>query len=204
MGTKVTRHILIALIAAFATVGASFAWQSDQSSSQTTTTTTQTHHHSGSMTSKMSDEPFAKKAAEGGLAEVKLGQLAQEKGSSQAVKDFGKRMVDDHTKANDQLKDAASKANITLPTDVGPKEQAMYDRLSKLSGAQFDHAYATEMVKDHSKDVREFRHEANSGENQDIKSFASQTLPTLEEHLKLARDMAKQVSSGSTGQAGSR
>jgi len=138
---------------------------------------------------------FAKHAAEGGMAEVKMGQLAQEKGSSQAVKDFGKRMVDDHNKANNQLKQAASKASIDLPSDVGGKDKSEYDRLSKLSGAEFDRAYARMMVSDHNKDVSEFQREANNGKDSDLKNFASSTLPTLQDHLKQARDMQKEVSS---------
>jgi putative membrane protein len=140
-----------------------------------------------------SDQAFAKRAAEGGMAEVKLGQLAQEKGSSQAVKDFGKRMVDDHNKANDQLKQAASKQSIDLPSDVKPRDKAQYDKLSKLSGTDFDRAYARMMVRDHNKDVAEFQREANNGKDSDLKSFASSTLPTLQDHLKMARDMEKEV-----------
>jgi len=132
------------------------------------------------------------------MAEVKLGQLAQEKGSSQAVKDFGKRMVDDHSKANDELKQAASKDNITVPSDVSKADQAKYDRLSKLSGESFDRAYAREMVSDHQKDVAEFQKEAKSGKNDSVKSFAAKTAPTLEDHLKMARDMEQSVSQTSS------
>jgi putative membrane protein len=86
------------------------------------------------------DTNFAKQAAMGGMAEVKLGQLAVDKGSSDFVKQFGQKMVDDHGKANDQLKSVAAKDSITLPTDISPKDQALFDRLSKLSGAAFDSA----------------------------------------------------------------
>lgn len=142
---------------------------------------------------KMSDESFAKEAAEGGMAEVKLGQLAQEKGTSQAVKDFGQRMVMDHNKANDQLKAVASQTNITLPDQPSAKEQRTYDRLKNLSGKAFDRAYARAMVRDHEHDVAAFRREAKHGQNTAIKSFASQTLPTLEQHLTLARKMSREV-----------
>jgi putative membrane protein len=145
----------------------------------------------------MGDAHFAKEAAQGGMAEVKLGQLAQEKGSSESVKTFGKRMVDDHSKAGDKLKEVASRESITLPTDISAKDQAVYDRLSKLNGAAFDRAYARDMVKDHETDVAAFQKEANGGKDDPLKSFASETLPTLQDHLKQAKEMMKTVG-GST------
>jgi len=141
----------------------------------------------------MGDTHFAKEAAQGGMAEVKLGQLAQDKGSSDSVKSFGKRMVDDHSKAGDKLKEVAARESITLPTDISPKDQATYDRLSKLNGAAFDRAYARDMVKDHETDVAAFQKEANAGKDDALKSFASETLPTLEDHLKQAKEMMKTV-----------
>ena len=147
----------------------------------------------------MADEEFAKKAAQGGMAEVKLGQLAEEKASNQTVKSFAKLMVEDHTKANDKLKEAASKENISLPTDLDPKDEATYESLSKLSGEAFDRAYARNMVKDHQQDVAEFHREATNGRKEPIKSFAEQTLPTLQKHLKEARQMEQTVSRSSMG-----
>ena len=141
----------------------------------------------------MGDAHFAKEAAQGGMAEVKLGQLAEEKGSSDSVKSFGKRMVDDHSKAGDKLKEVASRESITLPTDISAKDQATYDRLSKLNGAWFDRAYARDMVKDHETDVAAFQKEANAGKDDSLKSFASETLPTLQDHLKQAKEMMKSV-----------
>jgi putative membrane protein len=142
---------------------------------------------------KTADATFAKKAAAGGMAEVKLGQLAQEKGSSQQVKDFGKRMETDHTKAGDQLMQMASRDNIDLPNGLEAKDQSTYDKLSKLSGAAFDREYMQDMVTDHEKDVAEFKREANVGKNPDMKTFASETLPTLQSHLQQARKVAKSV-----------
>jgi putative membrane protein len=141
----------------------------------------------------MGDAHFAKEAAQGGMAEVKLGQLAEEKGSNDSVKSFGKRMVGDHSKADDKLKEVASRESITLPTDISAKSQATYDRLSKLNGAAFDRAYARDMVKDHETDVAAFQKEANSGKDDSLKSFASETLPTLQDHLKQAKEMMKTV-----------
>jgi putative membrane protein len=145
------------------------------------------------VTKPVTDAQFAKEAAEGGFAEVKMGQLAEQKGVSQEVKDFGKRMETDHSKADDLLKATASKDNLTLPSMMDAKDQATYDRLSKLSGEAFDRAYARDMVRDHRADIAAFRYEANDGKDASIKSFASDTLPTLETHLKLARTMYQEV-----------
>jgi len=132
------------------------------------------------------DHTFVMKAAEGGLAEVELGNLAKDKASDPDVKKFGQQMVDDHTKANDDLKSVASGKGITLPTEPNAKHKAEYDRLSKLSGAEFDKAYMRAMVADHQADVNEFRHESQSGADPDVKAFAAKTLPTLEHHLQMA------------------
>jgi putative membrane protein len=147
-----------------------------------------------------SDEDFVKDAAQGGLAEVKLGQLAADKGSSDAVKNFGKRMVEDHSKANDQLKEIASRENWKLPAELNKKNQRTYDRLSQLSGDAFDRAYARDMVRDHQNDVATFKLEASDGQSGAIKNFASQTLPALEDHLKMAREMEQTVAKASGGQ----
>lgn len=135
------------------------------------------------------DKTFVTKAAQGGQAEVELGQLAEQKAQSQKVKDFGKRMVDDHSKANDQLKQIASQEGVTLPTNLSAKDEALKDRLSKLSGEQFDRAYMRNMVMDHKKDIAEFQKEANSGKDPDVKNWASQTLPTLQSHLQEAQQV---------------
>lgn len=148
-----------------------------------------------------SDEKFVKEASSGGTAEVKLGKLAQEKGSSESVKKFGARMVSDHTKAGDNLKQAASRANIPVSNTMDAKEQDLYNKLSQMSGDSFDREYAKEMVEDHTHDVSEFRKEATNGQNETIKNFASETLPTLQEHLKLAQDMQKSVSGSASAKS---
>lgn len=137
-----------------------------------------------------SDAMFVKKAARGGLAEVELGQLAVQKASSEEVKKFGQRMVDDHGKANEQLKQVAAQEHIELPTEPGAQEKATKARLEKLSGEQFDKAYMSDMVKDHQKDVAEFARESKIAKDPAVKSFAQQTLPTLREHLKEAEKIA--------------
>jgi putative membrane protein len=134
------------------------------------------------------DEAFVMKVAKGGMAEVELGKLASEKGTTDAVKNFGKRMVDDHSKANDELKTLAATKKVTLPSDLNPEDKALRDRLTKLSGRAFDQAYMKAMLSDHIKDVNEFKMEAKSGKDADVKAWAAKTLPTLEEHLKMARE----------------
>lgn len=144
-------------------------------------------------TEPKSDADFAKEASQGGDAEVKLGQLAIQNGASDSVKNFGKKMVDDHIKAGDNLKAAATQSNIDLPTGVSVQDQATYDRLAKLTGPEFDKAYARDMVRDHVHDIAAFRQESSGGTDPNIKQFATQTLPTLEEHLRDARAMARDV-----------
>ena len=134
------------------------------------------------------DETFVMKAAKGGMAEVELGKLAVDKGSNDAVKKFGQRMADDHSKANDELAVLVKSKNITLPTEIGPEEKTLRDRLMKLSGPAFDQAYMKAMVSDHVKDIAEFRTESRTGKDPEVKAWAAKTLPTLEEHLKLARE----------------
>jgi putative membrane protein len=144
------------------------------------------------------DTHFVTTAAEGGLAEVKLGELAKQKGSNQSVTSFGDQMVKDHTEANNELKSIASSKGIKVPESLNAKDQALYDRLSKLSGGQFDRAYISAMVKDHEEDISEFRRISRTAKDQEIKSFASKTLPTLEHHLEMAQQAQKQLGSIST------
>ncbi len=130
------------------------------------------------------DSAFMKKAADGGMAEVELGQLAVQKATSSEVKAFGQRMVDDHGKANDQLKQLAAEKHVDLPLQPSAKHEAMKTKLEALSGSAFDQAYVAEMVKDHKQDVAEFQRQSKTAKDDDVKSFAKQTLPTLKEHLK--------------------
>jgi len=142
----------------------------------------------------MKDEAFVRAAARGGLSEIKLGKLAMDQGSNEAVKAFGTRMVAEHTKAGDELKEAAKEENIGLPTDLTAKDQATYDRLSKLNGAEFDQAYAQDMVKDHQQDLRDFQRETNHGNDDVVRGFASETVPMIQQHLDQAKEMLKAVS----------
>jgi putative membrane protein len=140
-----------------------------------------------------SDKKFVIAAIEGGLAEVELGKLASERAANDAVKQFGKRMADDHGKAGDELKKIAQDKGVTPPAELNAKHARLRDKLAKLSGAEFDRAYVNEMVKDHRSDVKEFQREADKAKNADVKSFASKTLPTLQDHLKMVEDLQTQV-----------
>ena len=122
------------------------------------------------------DKTFMKKAAKGGTMEVTLGKLAEQNAQSEDVKSFGKRMVTDHGKANDELKSIASKKGVQLPS----KEPS-----GKWTS---DKAYMDMMVKDHEKDLAEFKEEANSGSDPDVKKFADDTAKVIQEHLDLAKE----------------
>jgi putative membrane protein len=130
------------------------------------------------------------------MAEVQLAQLAAQKGSSPDVKAFGQQMVDDHTKANDQLKSVAAQENMTLPTTLDAKDQALMTKLQGMSGADFDKSYVKAMVKDHQQDIKEFQKEANSGKDPQIKNFASQTLPVLQQHLSRIQSIQSNMGGG--------
>ena len=122
----------------------------------------------------------------GGLMEVELGRVATQNGASDAIKQFGQRMVDDHSKANEELMSLASGKGITLPTALDDKHRKDVTKLSALTGAAFDRAYAKMMQSDHKKDVSEFEKQSARGADPDVKAFASKTLPTLKEHLQMA------------------
>lgn len=136
---------------------------------------------------------FFPKAADGGMAEVQQGQIAQQKASSQWVKDFGTMMVNDHSAANDKLKALASQRNITLPSSIGQKNQKMIDDLNKKSGKEFDRAYINAMVKDHQEDIKEFEEASKMVTDNDVKSFIDNTLPTLHTHLDSAKAIQKRL-----------
>jgi len=145
------------------------------------------------------DIEFVLDAAKGGMAEVELGKLAADHAKNDEVKKFAQRMVDDHSKANDELKSIAEAKGIKLPADTDATHKATMRRLEKLNGAAFDRAYMQMMVGDHVKDVNEFKKESNSGRDSQVKAFASSKLPTLEEHLQQARQARTAASSTAAG-----
>ena len=136
------------------------------------------------------DASFYKHAAEAGIAEVDAGNLAQQKGTSQAVKDFGAMMVTDHTAANDKLKALAATKNISLPTSASIGEMATKAKLDVLSGDTFDKSYIKSQLKAHHEAIALFKKEIASGQDPDAKAFAAATLPTLQAHMKKIRGIA--------------
>lgn len=133
------------------------------------------------------DRNFLMDAAMGGMMEVELGRLAVQNGASDAVKQFGQRMVDDHSKANTELISLATSKGVTLPTELDAKHKEHITKMSGRTGAEFDREYVKMMVSDHIKDVSEFEKQSTKGADPDLKAFASKTLPTLQEHLQMAR-----------------
>ncbi|ACH37839.1 outer membrane protein, putative [Citrifermentans bemidjiense Bem] len=139
------------------------------------------------------DKAFVKEAASGGMMEVEAGRLAQQKGASQEIKDFGQMMVTDHGKANDELDSIISKKQLKKPAKMEAKHKKMVDQLNALSGAEFDKKYAKEMVKDHEKDVATFKKASTKVKDPELKGWVDKTLPVLEQHLQHAKDMAKKL-----------
>lgn len=145
-----------------------------------------------------SDKTFVKEAAQGGMAEVQLGQLAEQKAANPDVKKFGERMVTDHSKANKELEQVAERDGIAIPKKLDAKDQMLKARLEKLSGPAFDRAYMQNMVKDHQHDVMQFQHEARDGQNTDVKEFAAQTAPILKSHLREAERVEPETTKTAT------
>lgn len=192
--THIPKSVLIALFSGALALPVAVA-QNSQSSD------TSTSSKSSAGTSS-ADMRFMKKAASGGMAEVELGHLAEQKASNPDVKRFGTRMVSDHSRANEELKAIAEAQHVQLPQQLDSKDQATKDRLEKLSGEQFDRAYMQDMVKDHKTDVAEFKRESQSAKNPQVKSFASDTLPVLESHLRQAESIAPMIEKGTSAKAG--
>ena len=139
---------------------------------------------------RQDDRTFVMNTAQNGIAEVALTRMASQKAQNAEVKRLAQRLLADHTKVNNELKPIASAKNITLPTDVKPEHKEISDRLSKLTGAEFDREFLSVMVQSHEKSITAFQAEVNSGTDPEIKVFATKTLPTLQEHLRMARDLS--------------
>ncbi|MBA1155177.1 DUF4142 domain-containing protein [Microvirga mediterraneensis] len=135
------------------------------------------------------NQAFIKKAIEGNLGEVAVGQLAQQKGASDAVKNFGRQLETDHSAANQKAMSVANTLNVTPPTEPGKEQKAVYQKLSKLSGAAFDREFIKEAVADHKKDVAEYEKESKR-QNDPAASYAGETLPTLQNHLQTAQSLS--------------
>ncbi|MEK6371631.1 MAG: DUF4142 domain-containing protein [Acidobacteriota bacterium] len=145
----------------------------------------------GSSTLTDAEKTFIITAAQGGMAEVSLGSLAAQKALRAEVKSFGNRMVNDHGKANDELKALATNKGLALPTELSKEQNKAGDNLAKASGKDFDRAYVAAMVADHEKDVAEFEKAMREVKDPDLQAWVLKTLPTLQEHLRMAKGMAK-------------
>jgi putative membrane protein len=146
------------------------------------------------------DRKFVRTAAQSGVAAVELGKLATEKGSSEEVKKFGQRMVEDHNRAAEQLRMIAGQKGIVVPQQLSPRDKMTRDRLAKLSGDQFDKAYITSTVKDQTQNVADFQRESQSGADSVVKDFAAKTLPELQERLQQAKEMTPMAVAANSGQ----
>lgn len=139
------------------------------------------------------DRLFAREAAIGGMAEVAFGKLAAQKGQDSAVKEFGRRMVDDHTKLNDRLSNLASADGIALPGSLDEEHRSMYEQLEKLNGAAFDRQYIQGQIADHQMTAQLLEYEIGSGQDADLKMFAADGLPVIFGHLQMAQTIDAQL-----------
>jgi len=144
------------------------------------------------------DTTFMKKAADGGMAEVALAKLAQSNASNAEVKTFAQKLEQDHSKANDELKQLADQKKVTLPSAPSKMQAAKEAKLSKLSGAAFDRAYVAAMLEDHRKDVAEFERQSQHAADSDVKAWAAKTLPTLKDHLQQVEQLSKTMGRASS------
>ncbi|HEV2880367.1 MAG TPA: DUF4142 domain-containing protein [Pyrinomonadaceae bacterium] len=163
---------------------------------QNSNTSTTMNREGGTMMAAVSssDRKFAMTAAMGGMAEVEMSRLALTKASSDAVKQYAQKMIDDHTAANAELMQIASAKGITLPAAPDAKMRAMMAKMERLSGAEFDHHYIMMAgSKDHQKMEKLFRDESMRGRDADLKAFAAKTLPVVQQHLQMARDLQGQM-----------
>jgi putative membrane protein len=137
------------------------------------------------------DRMFVSKAMQGSMAEVQLGQLTLQKSSNDQVKQFAQRMIDDHTKLNDQMKPVAQQLGVSVPEQISKKDRNTMAKLQALSGPAYDQAYIKDMVKDHKQDLSEFQTEASSGQDQTVKDAAAQGSKVIAQHLQMAQQLAK-------------
>jgi putative membrane protein len=145
------------------------------------------------ITLQQPDKDFLTKASEGNVSEVKLGQLAEHRSTNQQVKQFAQRMVEDHTKAQQDLTNAMNGSDVIVPDHVTKDAAGLYDKLAQETGADFDHDYMHAMVNDHQDDVNAFKDEIKNGKMEKLRDYAQNTLPVLERHLQNAKQINNQV-----------
>jgi len=141
------------------------------------------------------DNQFAMTVAQNGMAEIALAKMALQQAQNADVKKFAQRVITDHTKVGNELKSIAAAKKITLPSEAKPEQKETHDRFMKLKGAEFDREFMNLMTENHDKSVTSFQGEANDGSDAEIKAFANKTLPTLREHLQMARDITSKLTS---------
>jgi putative membrane protein len=184
MNTSITlrlKHLLPAILLAFLAMQLQTA-RADQTNTQ------------GQLSDR--DYKFVKAVLKGGSMEITLGQLASQQGTNQSVRAFGDRMVQDHQKANQDLTQLATQKGATIQDPMDKKADAMAAHLRELSGTEFDKAYIKMMISDHKTVIKEFQNEAAKGDDADLKNWATQTLPTLQEHLRLAESAKTEIEAG--------
>ncbi|MFZ3212822.1 MAG: DUF4142 domain-containing protein [Terriglobales bacterium] len=152
---------------------------------------------SSSNRSMATGKAFIDKAAEINLGEVELGKLAEQRGNNQAVKDFGRRMIQDHTQAEQELQQLAKQEGVTLPGQPGSEANSLREQLSSASGAQFDHIYLEHMLAGHKGAIAAFENEIEHGQDPAVKAYAEKVLPVIQDHVRIAEDVA-----GKMGMAG--
>ncbi len=173
-----------ATFAAMSLAGGTLSFAAERPSNVTTT------ERADKLSAK--ETKFLKEAAEDGMAEVRLGELAKQRGSRPQVKELGTQMVADHTKAIEELKALAAKKGFTLPSELDSKHKTHIDELSKLQGAEFDRAYVSGLLKEHKDDISDFEAAAKS-DDPDIKAFAEKILPTLRSHLQHVEQLQSEI-----------
>lgn len=140
------------------------------------------------------DRIFVRKAMQGSMAEIQLGQLTLQKSNNDQVKQFAQHMIDDHTKLNDQMKPVAQQLGVDVPNQISKKDRKVMAKLQALSGPAYDQAYIQDMVKDHKADLSDFQMEASSGSDPTVKDAAAQSSKLIAQHLQMAQQLAKDQS----------
>ncbi|HEU5053596.1 MAG TPA: DUF4142 domain-containing protein [Hanamia sp.] len=190
-------------IAAAIILGACNGNSNSSSTTDSTTNTMSSSSDTGMNTMNNSDTAhatvsqdainFVQEAATGGMMEVQLGNIAQKNSNNKDIKDYGKMLADDHSSANDKLKDIASKKNITVPNSVTSDQQDKIDKLSKETGTTFDKDFISMAVDDHQNDIDKFKKAEDNIQDADLKDFIAKTLPTLQKHLDKAKEIKKKM-----------
>ncbi len=150
------------------------------------------------------EKDFVMEAARSSMAEKQMSDLAEQKARSESVKTLAKEIKDEHTQVVDKLQQIASNKNVSLPSDVSRADRTVIDRLRNLSGEEFDKEYMKQTVKEHQKDVEHYRQQARSAKDQEVKEYAQNTLPTLEQHLDRARQVSESIGAETADKAAHR